>query len=436
MGVRHEHRAIPAERGFLRHVPGDRGALSRVGMLLWSVVHGVRAQQLDYRAMSLVYTSLLAFVPLLAVSFSVFKAFGVHTQLEPALLQLLEPLGDNAAEVTRAIVSSVQQLQVGVLGFVGFLFLFYATVSMLGKIEESFNHIWRTRVSRNFLRRLGDYLSFMLGGPLILFLAFGGMTGRGLSRALASAWWPTAGAVLPYIFIIAVFTFLYRYIPNTRVAPAAALFGGVIGGLLWKFAGWCFARFVADSTQYHAVYSSFTIPVLFIVWLYMSWLIVLIGVQFSFYFQYPQSIGAPAYPLRSEHRRVELGAVDLMYRVARRHHDAGGVMSFEELSRHTPLSVAGLRAVLDGLESAGLLVAIGDEREAFMPGRDIATIRPADIVAAMRGPAATGADVAPAVGALMSDAESAFYDRLAGASLAELVDDGSFESTGAGVPNA
>jgi len=101
--------------------------------------------QLNFRAMSLVYTTLLSLVPLLAVSFSVLKGFGVHNQIEPALLNLLAPLGDKGLEITDKIIEFVDNIKVGVMGAVGLGLLFYTVVALMQKIESAFNYTWHVQ---------------------------------------------------------------------------------------------------------------------------------------------------------------------------------------------------------------------------------------------------------------------------------------------------
>ncbi len=123
-------------------VPIRNGSALRAG---YAVFRQTKEAGLDYRAMSLVYTSLLALIPLLAVSFSMLKAFGADAYLEPFLLEILKPLRGNTESVAAALFDSVKKLDVGVLGSVGLLSLLYTSVSLLDKIEESFNHIWRKK---------------------------------------------------------------------------------------------------------------------------------------------------------------------------------------------------------------------------------------------------------------------------------------------------
>ena len=108
---------------------------------------------LTLQAMSLVYTTLLSLVPLIAVSFSVLKGFGVHNQVEPMLSSVLAPLGDKGAEITSKIIEFVENTKAGVLGSLGLVLLFYTVVSLIQKIERSFNFTWRISKPRPFAQR-------------------------------------------------------------------------------------------------------------------------------------------------------------------------------------------------------------------------------------------------------------------------------------------
>ena len=108
------------------------------------------------RAMSLVYTTLLSIVPLLAVSFSVLKGFGAHNQLEPTLVSLLEPLGEKGLQISHQIISFVDNMKVGVLGSLGLLLLIFTVLSLVKKIENAFNATWNIAVTRTRTAPLAD----------------------------------------------------------------------------------------------------------------------------------------------------------------------------------------------------------------------------------------------------------------------------------------
>ena len=252
---------------------------------------------LSIRATSLVSTTLLSLVPFLAVTFSVLKAFGIHHQIEPLLAQGLEPLGEKGAEITTRIIEFVNNLKVGALGTVGVAGLFYTTFSLIDKIEEALNHIWRVRQARPLARKFTDYLSVVLVGPVLVFTAFA-------TTASAQSYWlvqsilkiePLGMALvwvttlMPFILICVGFSFLYKFVPHTDVQYSSALVGGVSAGILWQIAGMVFASFVAGSAKYSAVYSSFAILIIFLIWVYVGWLIVLVGAQVAYYHQHPSA---------------------------------------------------------------------------------------------------------------------------------------------------
>ena len=149
----------------------------RVGIqslrLAIAVAWEFRHRLLDARAAGLVFTTLLSLVPFLAVMFSVLKGFGVHNQFEPMLSTFLAPLGERGDEITRRILGFIENVNVGVLGAAGLGLLIYTVVSLMQKIEESFNFIWHVSHSRGFSERFARYLSVLLIGPLLVFSAMG-----------------------------------------------------------------------------------------------------------------------------------------------------------------------------------------------------------------------------------------------------------------------
>ncbi|BBA32497.1 ribonuclease BN-like family protein [Methylocaldum marinum] len=372
----------------------ERLRASAVLVFAWirALARAVRSEGLDYRATSLAYTTLLAIVPGLALCFSLLKAFGVHNQLEPFLLQMLAPLGDKADELTQAILGFVTRVNVGVLGFVGLMLLIYTIISVLEKIEAAFNHIWRVTRARSLARRTSDYLSVILLGPVLIFSAIGltasmphaSVVRRLIAQEPFGTLFYLGGKLLPYLMIITAFAFVYIYIPNTRVPWRAALFGGAVGGVVWKLAGLLFAQFVVGSTSYHAIYSSLVIVILFMIWLDLSWLILLIGGQAAFYFQHP-------YYVRGKSRFVQLGnrlqerlGLAVMYLIGERFVHGGSPWTIDALAERLSLPWETVKDGLSVLQAGGLVAETGKGDESFFPARDIAGITVWDILMAMR----------------------------------------------------
>jgi len=128
---------------------------------------------LTLQAMGLVYTTLLSLVPLLAVSFSVLKGFGVHNQIEPILLNFLQPLGERGVEISFNIIQFVDNVKAGVLGSLGLALLIYTVVSLIQKIERAFNYAWHVKNVRPIAQRFSDYVSVIIIGPILMFTAMG-----------------------------------------------------------------------------------------------------------------------------------------------------------------------------------------------------------------------------------------------------------------------
>ncbi|WP_434132238.1 YihY/virulence factor BrkB family protein [Methylocaldum sp. GT1BB] len=369
-----------------------RGLAALVSAWIKALVGAVRSEGLDYRATSLAYTTLLAIVPGLALCFSLLKAFGINNQLEPFLLQMLAPLGDKAGDLTKAILGFVTKVNVGVLGFVGLAVLIYTIISVLEKIEAAFNHIWRVTQARSFARRASDYLSVILLGPVLIFSAIGLTASMphasAVRRLIAQEPFGTlfylGGKLLPYLMIIVAFAFVYIYIPNTRVPWRAALFGGTVGGVVWKLAGLLFAKFVVGSTSYHAIYSSLVIVILFMIWLDLSWLILLLGGQAAFYFQHPHYVLGKSRFFQLSNRLKERVGLAVMYLVGERFVHADKPWTIDELAERLSLPWETVKDSLDILQAGGLVVEAGKGDESFIPARDIAGITVWDILTAMR----------------------------------------------------
>lgn len=145
-------------RGLIWDRPLDGAPLWRVAAIeaariAWVVARDLIEGRLNLRAMSLVYTTLLSIVPALAIGFAVFRAFGYDTYIEGMLSEFLGPLGDQGREITDRMMEFVNRVNTNVLGTVGFAFLLYTVISMIGKIEEAFNNIWHVAASRSLARQ-------------------------------------------------------------------------------------------------------------------------------------------------------------------------------------------------------------------------------------------------------------------------------------------
>ena len=379
----------------------DVGALSgirtlfyRTLRLLFVLVRELSSGQLNLRAMSLVYTTLLSLVPLIAVSFSVLKAFGVHNQVEPLLLNLVAPLGEKGNELVMTILSFVENMKVGVLGSVGLALLLYTVISLIQKIEMAFNYVWRTKATRSLSRRFSDYLSVIMVGPVLVFAAIG-MTASVMNSAVVQtliAIEPFGSLVvllsklMPFVLIIFAFTFVYMFVPNIKVKVKAALVGALAGGVLWQTTGMVFAAFASSSTKYAAIYSGFAILILFMIWLYLSWLILLVGAQVAYYYQHPEHVRLTSQRLPlSAVFRERLGLL-VMYWIARRFETGETPWTLEGLSHQLHVPGDNLDEVLSLLQHRGLLMESGSETPGYLLTHDPENLTISQLLDVLRQP--------------------------------------------------
>ncbi len=347
---------------------------------LYALLRDLGRGELGLRAMSLVYSTLFAIVPVIAVAFAVLKAFGYHRELEPVLFEFLRPLGEQGYTLTKNIMGFVENVQGTILGTVGFAFLLFTVVSMIQKIEASLNFVWHVERPRSLARRVSEYLVVMLIGPAI---SVGAMVL--LARVEASAALTTLSGLAPgdtgtlgnlhltpYVMVVALFAFVYLYMPNIRVRFGPALVGAVFGGVLWAAVGAVFTRIVVYSAKTAAIYAGFAVVLLFLVWVYVSWLILLLGAQLSFYVQHPEHLrcGHAAVPLTGALR--ERVALAVMYLVGERFVAGGPRWTINGLAERLDVPGTTLDQVVSALQQHGLVLDVEDDTVA--PARDLGAI--------------------------------------------------------------
>ncbi|HZF26923.1 MAG TPA: YhjD/YihY/BrkB family envelope integrity protein [Steroidobacteraceae bacterium] len=377
-----EPSGLPAEQAW--------APVLRVLRYVYALIRDLWKGDLNLRAMSLVYTMLLAIVPLLAFAFSVLKGMGIHRDLEPLVFEFFRPVGDQAEELTARVLGFVDKIQSGVLGSLGLAFLIYTVISTIQKVEESLNFVWRVERPRSWARRVSEYLSLMIVGPILTVAALGLTASLGSTSVVRwlHAYEPfgtvmyVGGKIAPYLLVTALFAFMYSFIPNTRVRATPALVGGLAAGVLWVLAGAAFAAFVRYVSKLAVVYAGFAIFLTALIWLYLAWLIVLVGAQISFYVQNPQYLRVGQVELRLTSSLAERLALNIMTLVGQDYRAGKQRWTTNALAQRFDVPGTTIAIVIHSLESAGLLVATEDET--WVPGRDTAEIKLAEIADAAR----------------------------------------------------
>jgi membrane protein len=406
--------------------------LTRILRYPYALIRDITRGELTLRAMSLVYTTLLSIVPIIALSFSVLKGLGYHRELEPVLYSFLEPLGERASEITAQVMGFVDNVRGGVLGSLGLMFLLYTLISTVQKVEESFNFVWRVDQPRSFGRRFSEYLSVMVVGPAVIVAALGLMATLASTSVVQhlSEFRPfdtvllVMGKITPYVLVSGVFTFMYGFVPNTKVRLRAALIGGVAAGAAWAFSGMVMARFVSSTTTTTLIYAGFAIVIVALMWLYISWLILLLGAQLAFYVQNPQYLRPGRGVINLNASLRERVALSIMYLIVNDYRSAQHRWTVNSLADHLQLPGAALAPIMNALENSKLLLVAEDDT--WVPARDPHSIELNDVLKAVRhdtaGPRLGKCrDIEPAMEAARK-AEQALLDSLKGITVAELVE--------------
>jgi membrane protein len=403
---------------------GFRGRLRMAGQLIWLLAGDAFEGRLDRHARGLVYSTLVAIIPLLAFTIIALKAIGERGFLAPALYQLLAPLGYGGREIEDKLLGIVGNVHVGLLTSFSVVVLAFAAVMLLAKIESALDAAWQVTDARLSFWRVLQYVGLLIVGPIFLLAAFGltaTLTSRSVLAHLAIIGdaLPAFGIALPYLIAVVAFTLINLITPNVRVRLRPALAAGIAGGLVWQAVGQLFAFLAARSTGLSAVYSGLAILILFLTWLYVSWLILILGGRLGFYVQNP-TWRRPAEELRPlVPASAEASALDIMLIAAERFAEGDRPYGLGEFVGRLGVPGVRLEPVIGHLLRTGLLLRVG--RRSYVLAREPKEIKVAQIIDAVRGE--TEAGMGEGLSELLDRAHDARIEAFAGTTLADLRDD-------------
>lgn len=304
-------------------------------------------------ASSLTFTTLLSIVPLVTVALTLISAFPVFRHMSEALHRFV--LGHMLPESAGAIATYTEQFAANAakLTAVGTVVLAVTSILLLMTIERAFNQIWRVSRPRAFFQRVLIYWTLLTVGPLLVGASLSLTSWLvSLSLGLVSDI-PGAGVALlktvPVILTSVAFSLLYFSLPNRRPAFLDALLGGLLAGLAFEAMKHGFAFFITQFPTYKLVYGAFASVPIFLLWIYLSWLVVLSG-----------ALGVAALPEWREQTGTALplpGSVFFdalqILKILWRAHRTGDVVSLSPLHGAVRLGVERIEALLDAMMAAG-----------------------------------------------------------------------------------
>ena len=356
----------------------------------YAILRDLIGGELTLRATGLVYTTLLALIPAVALSFAVLKAFGAHRNMRPFLLEFFGPLGETAPLMVDRLMQFAERVSGGLVGVLGLVLLLWTLVGTVKKVEDSMNYVWRVDRARSILRRVVEFAVLVTLGPLVVATVIGLSKLALDSVAVVTFEDFTLGEqvaqlllrLAPFAIVTSLFTAMYVLMPNTRVRVLPALVGGLAAGVTWTALGKVFTAMVVYTSRLELVYAGFAIVVATFLWTYLGWLVLLAGAQLAFYLQNPNYLRLGHANLRLSNDEQERLALDIMARIAMAHRAGDPPWTIERMSRALSLPGIALASMADHLEKAGL-VAQADDGKLF-PGREISNIMLADVVLCAR----------------------------------------------------
>jgi membrane protein len=361
--------------------------------ILLLAVRRFNLDKCELRASALTFYSLLSIVPVVAMAFAVAKGFGVEKVLGEQLMTKLEGHEEVAEKIIGFAQSMLENTKGGAIAGVGIVVLFWTVIKVLGNIEKSFNDIWGVKTPRTMGRKLADYLSVIMIFPVLMILA-GSMTvllttqlSLMLERLSFLGYLAEALIflirILPYGVLWLAFTFIYVFMPNTKVELKSALWGGILAGTIYQLVQLAYITFQIGVSKYGAIYGSFAALPLFLVWLQLSWMIVLLGAEVSFAHQNVATYEFEQDCLRVSHSFKRMTALMVASLCVKNFLNAEKPPTAEDISRALEAPVRLVRSALDDLTAARILSEVcSDHREniAYQPACDIDRLTVAGVI--------------------------------------------------------
>lgn len=325
-------------------------------------------------ATALTFYTLFSIVPILALVFAIAKGVGYESKIQAWLLSSYPQYGQVLNEAFVSASKLLATTQGGIIAGFGILLLLWSVMQLLINIENSFNTIWEIKRGRSWVRKVTDYLTIMLIGPLLLIVS-GSLTvaieaemGNLHLLGFLSSFFLK---LLAYLLIAGVFTFLYVALPNTKVNFKAALIAAIIATVLFEILGWAYVHFQIGANRLNAIYGGFAALPLFLIWVQYCWYIVLFGAELAYANQ-----NVDHYELKEDIQKLSIRykkviALMIANLVSKRFYDEEKSLTAIEISDILDLPSRLTRNLLNEFVESGIFVEVittKDNEIVYQPG--------------------------------------------------------------------
>jgi len=389
----------------LKDMPRSKSFLINQLRTFMLALRGFNEDKCQLRASALTFFSLLSIVPVVAMAFGIAKGFGFEKFLEKQLVTRLPGQEEVIQQVIGFAQTLLENTKGGMVAGIGVALLFWTVIKVLANIERSFNDIWGIKKLRSFGRRFSDYLSIMLLCPILVIMSSSITVFIATQVRLITEKFAILGVfspviffilkLLPYCVIWVLFTFVYIFLPNTKVNFKSGILAGIIAGTIYQIAQWGYINFQVGVVKYNAIYGSFAALPLFLVWLQLSWLILLFGAEISFAHQNVDMYEFEPDCLRVSHSFKRLISLRISHLLIKNFSTGKPPLTASEISHTLEVPIRLVRQILFELVEGGVLAEVktGEYKEvAYQPGRDTSDLTIKNIIDAIE---ARGVDDIP-----------------------------------------
>jgi membrane protein len=377
-----------------KKLSGPRAVLVRPLRVLALTVQGYVKDNCALRASALTYYSLLSVVPVMALVFGIAKGFGLEQRLQNQLYERLAGQEEVLGKIITFSRSLLENTKGGVIAGIGVILLFWSAIKLLGHIEKALNEIWKVK-PRSFIRRFTDYLSIMVICPLLVIVSSSVnvyittqirlMTGELMLLRIASPAIFFVLKLLPFGLIWLLFIMVYMVMPNTRVHFSSSAIAGVFAGTAFQLFQGVYISTQVVVARYNAIYGSFAALPLFLIWLQLSWMIVLFGAQIAYAHQHVSHSAMLLDIRKLSSATQKLYAVYILRHIIENFQKGIPPSTIDQISRSLKLPDSVVAHLLRRLVAGGMVSIVSNGQQsnlAFQPARDVQTITIADVLAA------------------------------------------------------
>lgn len=321
---------------------------------------------LQLRSMALTYSTVLAIVPALAMIFAIGRGFGLQNLVEDEIYGLFPAQKEAVTASFKFVDSYLNQASQGVFIGVGLVFLLWTLISLLSNIDEAFNNIWDIKKERPFYQKITDYIAICLIVPVLLICSSGITvfisTADDLHFRVLALLKNIAIEISPLVLAWLAFTFSYFLIPNTKIKFRYAAASGAICAIAFEILQMLILNGQIYVSRYNAIYGSFAFLPLLLVWLQLSWLILLFGCVLTYSMQNVFSFNYEGDVSNISDSYMRTIALTVMAIVIRRFESHEKPLSPNQLSISYGIPIRIVSRVVDRLHDCGLVYFVVEQK--------------------------------------------------------------------------